>query len=571
MKRSTALSATERARKRLPQPNRYRRFFVTCAVFGFFGMVATLVYGVVQTLAVYSMPKSDVVRLFSDVFPSLKDDPLAVDKVAFFGFLPVLTVALHIGLASLFLHRLYSGNYISARQSQKLVVAATTLSGSFVLSWMLIAGAQLSVVGPATTAPPQLAWMNEWLSQDISSMFYSAAAFAVILMLIFAGLLTLLRSVWQAIDRRAQEGMLEAVPIYLGATDPEAPTAEEIGETVHAVAHQLNPERRGQLVNRLYQDKLLFTTESFITTGLPLQDARLSGTEAPRIDLGHTRLDGADLSKGDYRAASFTRATLDGASLVDADLQRAKMVGASLRRAVLRGADVAGADFHEADLSFADFTGTNLTYRQMTSAGARRGIMIDEMAQTPPHWAFISHHKDSDGTLALKVKERLEALLERVQDERLGQGRRVFVDREGILVGEGLGTKLDAAVNQAEFLILLARPESARSEWVAREIHSWRSGEHSRPSRFLIILTGGTLKWDDRTNDWDYDLPNCALAPEMLRGYFGTQPRYIDLSQDKKNDPNHVDAELRSILSTFLRLDPDLVDKKSSSELGEIE
>ena len=71
-------------------------------------------------------------------------------------------------------------------------------------------------------------------------------------------------------------------------------------------------------------------------------------------------LNGADLSRVDFKWADLTGVNLTGANLAGADLRWATLMGANLSHADLRGAIIDGTFLDEADLTGANVTGVNL-------------------------------------------------------------------------------------------------------------------------------------------------------------------------------------------------------------------
>jgi uncharacterized protein YjbI with pentapeptide repeats len=96
------------------------------------------------------------------------------------------------------------------------------------------------------------------------------------------------------------------------------------------------------------------------------------------LNLGRTRLGGADLIDANLTGATLTganlhhamllRAKLTGAHLIGANLQRAKLKGADLTGAALLVADLSDAALPEADLSGADLDSAKLIGARLTNA-----------------------------------------------------------------------------------------------------------------------------------------------------------------------------------------------------------
>lgn len=74
--------------------------------------------------------------------------------------------------------------------------------------------------------------------------------------------------------------------------------------------------------------------------------------------------------------------------------------------------------------------------------------------------------------------------------------------------------------------ILLASPGAAESRWVNREVQWWRDNKPAH--QLYIVLTSGTLRWDDEHNDWDWAGTTCL--PPAARGMFSREPLWADLS-----------------------------------------
>src|SRR4029453_13283185 len=102
----------------------------------------------------------------------------------------------------------------------------------------------------------------------------------------------------------------------------------------------------------------------------------------------------------------------------------------------------------------------------------------------PRHAAFISYNRDADGTVA----EALQAALHQFAKPwyRL-RALRVFRDDSSLSANPGLWSSVQSALDDSEYLILLASPNAARSMWVDREVEYWLRAKG--PERLLIALT----------------------------------------------------------------------------------
>src|SRR5580692_8342981 len=117
-----------------------------------------------------------------------------------------------------------------------------------------------------------------------------------------------------------------------------------------------------------------------------------------------------------------------------------------------------------------------------------------------PYNAFISYSHTADDTLAGALQSALHRFAKPWYQLR---ALHIFRDQTNLAVNPALWSSIRDALDQSQFFILLASPEAAASPWVEKEAAYWvgRNG----PSHILIVLTGGTLRWDKST---------VAFAPE---------------------------------------------------------
>lgn len=72
---------------------------------------------------------------------------------------------------------------------------------------------------------------------------------------------------------------------------------------------------------------------------------------------------------------------------------------------------------------------------------------------------------------------------------------------------------------------MLASTNSARSDWVGRELEWWLS--HRGPNTILILVTDGELEWHSGNRDFDWDRTTALNG--RLRGQFPDEPLWVDL------------------------------------------
>ncbi|MFI6093996.1 hypothetical protein ACIA8G_00470 [Lentzea sp. NPDC051213] len=138
--------------------------------------------------------------------------------------------------------------------------------------------------------------------------------------------------------------------------------------------------------------------------------------------------------------------------------------------------------------------------------------------------AFLSYSYAVDGpALAPAVQQGLSRL---AKPWYRAHALHVFRDQTGLEASPGLGAAIEAALGKSRFFILMASPESAESVWVGREVEHWRL--HREQATFLIVLTSGTINWDEDGNDFDWK--QTTALPKQLSGWFEAEPLWVNLS-----------------------------------------
>ncbi|MGM1058932.1 toll/interleukin-1 receptor domain-containing protein [Saccharothrix sp. Mg75] len=106
----------------------------------------------------------------------------------------------------------------------------------------------------------------------------------------------------------------------------------------------------------------------------------------------------------------------------------------------------------------------------------------------------------------------------------------VFRDEESLPAGANLPELIVSALRRSRYFVLVASPNAAGSEWVAREVRYWR--EHREPETFLIVRAGGAIAWGDDDFDWDAT----DALPRDLAGWFPAEPLWADLAWAGSDD-----------------------------------
>lgn len=133
----------------------------------------------------------------------------------------------------------------------------------------------------------------------------------------------------------------------------------------------------------------------------------------------------------------------------------------------------------------------------------------------------------------------------------------VFRDETDLLVGQELLPSIKRALADSEFFILLASPESADSEWVAREVETWLTGSSEEERRaaaakILLVLTAGEIVWDWNDNDFDWRSTNAL--PRLLSRVYRQEPNYLDLRWAREAKPENLtlaDSRFKSAIAAL--------------------
>ena len=145
---------------------------------------------------------------------------------------------------------------------------------------------------------------------------------------------------------------------------------------------------------------------------------------------------------------------------------------------------------------------------------------------------FISYSHAADGRLAPALQSGLQSLAKPWYRPR---ALRVFRDETGLSTNPHLWSSIAAALDESEWFVLLASPESARSPWVDRELAHWL--ETKPADRILPALTSGEWGWDAEARHLVGD-----SVPERLRAAVSEEPRHLDLRWAR----DETDLDLRN-------------------------
>lgn len=165
--------------------------------------------------------------------------------------------------------------------------------------------------------------------------------------------------------------------------------------------------------------------------------------------------------------------------------------------------------------------------------------------------AFISYRHQTYSEFV----ERFEQALKEYAKPILKPPIKIFRDEKHLVPGIDLPQLIRAALDDSEFLILLASPKAASSDWVSDELAYW-CGSLGRSDNLIVLLLEGEVS-TNRSKEVDWQHSNAL--PLILREYLTAVPYYIDMrsvvgdismdlaNPDFKKSINGVVARLRGI------------------------
>ena len=128
---------------------------------------------------------------------------------------------------------------------------------------------------------------------------------------------------------------------------------------------------------------------------------------------------------------------------------------------------------------------------------------------------FISYSHAADGRLAPALQRGLQRLAKRWNSRR---ALHVFRDETGLSTNPHLWSAIETALDDSDWFVLLASPESAASEWVNKEVAHWVA---TKPvDHILPVVTDGVWEWDrnDQRLHCGFHGGAARLARRVARG-----------------------------------------------------
>jgi hypothetical protein len=151
--------------------------------------------------------------------------------------------------------------------------------------------------------------------------------------------------------------------------------------------------------------------------------------------------------------------------------------------------------------------------------------------------AFLSYSHGANAMLAPSLKSAVERFATPWYKRR---SLSIFLDKSSLALTPKLWSSIESALLQSEYLILLASPQAAASEWVKTEVGWWLS--RRSVERILIVCTGGEISWDRIRSDFDWG--KTTALPRILSGHFAEEPQYLDLRWIKKTSTRFLTDDL---------------------------
>ena len=124
------------------------------------------------------------------------------------------------------------------------------------------------------------------------------------------------------------------------------------------------------------------------------------------------------------------------------------------------------------------------------------------------HEAFISYRHGVDAEVAAAVERGLERLARPWNRLR---AMSVFRDDSNLAAESDLTRAITNALDETQFLILIASPESAQSKWVDKEVIYW-CDQRRAADRLIIVVSDGEFAWDEEADELSASSTPCRTA-----------------------------------------------------------
>lgn len=145
------------------------------------------------------------------------------------------------------------------------------------------------------------------------------------------------------------------------------------------------------------------------------------------------------------------------------------------------------------------------------------------MEQEFAYNGFLSYSHGDQTELAADIQRALHSI---ARPWYRARALRIFRDKSSITPSASLWREIQAALETAEFFILLASPGAAQSPWVGKEVEWWIQNRGT--DKFVLIVGSGGISWDLFAQDFDRIKTNSI--PQVLFGRFADEPLWVDVS-----------------------------------------
>ena len=200
--------------------------------------------------------------------------------------------------------------------------------------------------------------------------------------------------------------------------------------------------------------------------------------------------------------------------------------------------------------------------------------MNQPQAHAYKYQAFLSYSHAADHVLAPALQTALQNF---ARPNYLSRSMNVFCDKTELSANPALWPRIQTALSESKFFVLLASPSAANSRWVQREIQSWLQLHKNSVDDFLIVWTDGDLPWDPTTGACDWTKSTALPAELELDSYsqhetrftdlFVEEPFYLDLRKVK--DSSDLSLQNPLFLDGVATLAATLLDRRKSELFGE--
>lgn len=175
--------------------------------------------------------------------------------------------------------------------------------------------------------------------------------------------------------------------------------------------------------------------------------------------------------------------------------------------------------------------------------------------------AFLSYRHPQEDFGRIFVA-RLEAALKSYAKPPLRAPMRIFRDEVNLRPGADLPSLIRRALEQSEFLVLLASPSAANSRWVEDELALWFDELKRPPDSLIIVLIEGRIASRRRDARAVVDWEQTDALPPVLRRHLPGLPLWVDFSglrseADLRLDNADFKAGINRIVARLRDVDPE--------------